>query len=75
MKKQKPIATMRSAWGPGGRVATKALRAAPVITASTAAVAPPAARIAASHVPEFMTVSASRRMLPEAGAASRKASK
>ena len=36
LKKQNPMAVASSAWWPGGRVATKALTALPVITSSTA---------------------------------------
>ena len=42
LKKQKPIAWLRVAWWPGGRVAQKALVSSPVTTASTASMAAPA---------------------------------
>ena len=65
--KQNPIARRRSAWCPGGRVATKAARAQPSITASTAAAAPPAARDAASRLPWPMAVSPSSRTCSPGG--------
>jgi hypothetical protein len=48
LKKQKPMARLRSAWCPGGRMATKALGARPDMTSSTARTAPPAPLEAAS---------------------------
>ena len=59
-KKQKPIGLLVSAWWPGGRIARKALSAAPDITASVAATAPPTLRITVSHVPGDIEVSPSR---------------
>lgn len=59
LKTQKPIAVMRSAWCPGGRIATKALLHSRVITASTACTAPPTPRRAASRVPGESKVSPS----------------
>ena len=45
------MARSASAWCPGGRAATKALRTSPAITASTAASTPPLARFAARRRP------------------------
>ncbi|MNL38599.1 hypothetical protein D3C87_1608250 [compost metagenome] len=42
-KKQNPIACDRHAWCPGGRTEQNAVRASPLITASTAATPAPAA--------------------------------
>jgi hypothetical protein len=52
-------------------VATKALRALPAITSSTAKTAPPAARNAASKLPGDMLVSASSCTRLSLGVASR----
>src|SRR5262245_37549358 len=71
LNRQKPIGRAVSVWWPGGRVATKALVALPVITSSTAYTAPPAARNAASKLPGDMLVSASSPMMPSFGVASR----
>ncbi len=68
---QKPIASMASAWWPGGRMALNALAASPAITASTAAQAAPAARSAASPEWGLSTVSASTRAYPLAGTSPR----
>jgi len=48
--RQKPIGRVVSAWCPGGRTATNALGARLPITSSTASVAPPAPRSAASKL-------------------------
>src|SRR5262245_41570361 len=71
LNRQNPIGRAVSVWWPGGRVATKALVALPVITSSTAWTAPPAARNAASKLPGDMLVSASSPMMPSFGVASR----
>src|SRR6185503_998781 len=51
LKRQKPIGRAVSVWCPGGRVATNAFDALPAITSSTASLAPPTARKAASKLP------------------------
>ena len=61
LKKQKPIASSRVAWWPGGRTAQNAFSTSPSITASVAATAAPAARNAAHSVPGPATVSGSTR--------------
>ena len=68
LNRQNPIGRAVSAWWPGGRVATNALAALPVITSSTACTAPPAARSAASKLPGDIEVSASSRTMPSGGA-------
>jgi len=60
LNRQKPIGRAVSAWWPGGRAATKALAAFWFITSSTARMAPPAPRSAASKLPADIVVSASR---------------
>src|SRR5215475_778641 len=73
LKRQNPIGRAVSVWWPGGRVATKAFAALPVITSSTACTAPPAARKAASKLPGDIVVSASSPSRPSFGLASRMA--
>ncbi len=67
LKKQKPIGVARSAWWPGGLMATKALSTSRRITSSTAWQAPPIARKAAASVPGLMVVSLSSRAKPSRG--------
>jgi len=62
-KRQKPIGRLGSAWWPGGRVAQKTRRTSPRHTASTPATAAPAARSAASALPQDMIVSPSSATL------------
>ena len=69
LKKQKPIGVAASAWWPGGLVATKALSTRRVTTSSTANVAPPAERNAASKVPGDIAVSESSWIAPWVGLA------
>ena len=59
LKKQKPMASSRVAWWPGGRTAQKALATSPSSTASVAATAAPAARSTASQVAGQAVVSGS----------------
>ena len=63
---QKPIGVARSAWWPGGRPQVNADPISPASTASTAAIAAPEARIAASKLAPFTTVSGSSAPPPSA---------
>ena len=51
LRRQKPIGRAASAWCPGGRAITNALRSSPATTAATASSRPPTAYSAAVRVP------------------------